>query len=134
MKYLFITWLLCLSAAAQSALPNSPGSIWVRPLKDPAFYIGTADYTASAIADVHATTACEHSVPRGCYEAYPGHDRYGYVVPQILLVAGMSYGCSLMLSEHRRWRWACLAIPVGLSLIHWKDSRTIYRVDPIARR
>lgn len=138
--------ILMTTAAMAQGIPDAPSATrptrknaaraanpFTAPFKDPAFYIGTAEFAASAIADVHSTTECEHTNPPQCVEAYKGHDRYSYIAPQIVWMAGVNYACSLMLHDHRRWRWACLAVPVALSIIHWKDSQTIYRNDPIAR-
>lgn len=131
MAKVYLACLLLGCSAFGQSLPNAPSSIWKRPLRDPAFYIGTGNFAASAIADVRSTKVCEAN--RTCVEAYKGHDSYGYIAPQIALVAGMIYGCSLMLSEHKHWRWACLAIPIALSIQHWKDASTIYHESPYAR-
>lgn len=138
-KYLAVALLLVATAVSQE-FPQAPsavkkqGNVWVAPLKSPSFYAGVGVFTASYMADIHHTTACEHSIPRGCYEAYKGHDRYIYPLPQIALVAGMTYGCEIMLTDHKWWRrLVCPGIGIGLSIQHWKDANTIYYEDPRAR-
>lgn len=142
MKLTLAVLILAVSAAAQSALPNAPShvrsqwekkpaNVWLSPFKDPAFYVGVANFSASAIADVHSTKVCERNLT--CVEAFKGHDHYSYIAPQIALVAGMAYGCSLMLHGHKYWRWACVAVPLGLSIQHWKDYRNIYPNGGVAR-
>lgn len=139
MKRLLVALLIMCGVTMAAPLPDAPStskprSVWLSPFRDPAFYIGSANYAASAVADVHSTLACEHDRPPRCVEAYRGHDSYGYIAPQIALVAGAAYGCSLMLSAHRHWRWACLVIPVAASLTHWRDATHIYHESPIAGR
>lgn len=140
MKTLITVLLLTLGASAQ--VPNAPShvraqwekkpaNVWLAPFKDPAFYIGVGNHTASAIVDVHSTQACIAN--KTCVEAYPGHERYRYVAPLILLEAGAQYGCSLMLSNHKKWRWGCLGISAAMSFYHWKDSSTIYHESRYAR-
>lgn len=116
--------LLALTASAW-AKPTNP---FVLPLKDWAFWTGTANFAASEITDVYSTKSCERTLR--CVEAYKGHDRYSYIAPQIALVAAGEYGCFLMLHDHKWWRrTVCPGIAAGLSIIHWKDASTIYRVD-----
>lgn len=137
----FFTVALLLSAAAmaQAPLPDAPSAVkqqnvWTAPVKHLSFYVGVGVFTASAIADIHSTTACEHSVPRACFEAYPGHDRYIYALPLVLMVAAATYGCELMLTGHKYLQWIiCPSIGIALSIQHWIDSRTIYHEDGIAR-
>lgn len=143
MKSALLVLILAVSAAAQSAIPNAPShvraqqwekkpaNVWIAPFKDPAFYIGVGNHAASAIVDVHSTQACIAN--KTCVEAYPGHERYRYVAPLIALEAGAQYGCSLMLSGHKKWRWGCLGISAAMSFYHWKDASTIYKNDLRAR-
>jgi hypothetical protein len=125
--------VMCAMITSAQQVPDAPsvakraGNVYLSPLRDPAFYIGTGVFTASVVADVHSTKVCEAN--RTCVEAYRGHDTYRYMAPLVLMTAAGSYGCSLMLHEHHKWRWACLAIPVVLSLQHWKDATTIYHND-----
>lgn len=114
-------------STVKHAQETRPPNRWLAPLKDPVFYVGSLEFAASAIADVHSTKVCERNLT--CVEAYKGHDSYGYIAPQIALVAAGSYGCSMMLQAHRRWRIACLAVPLIFSIQHWKDASTIYRED-----
>jgi hypothetical protein len=99
-------------------------NVWVVPLKDAYFWAGTGFLTSSVLADVHHTQACERN--HTCYEANPGADKYKNRIPEIGFIAGANYGCSLMLSEHRRWRAACLILPVTIGIIHWRDATHIY--------
>lgn len=138
MKYTLVVILLLASAAAQS-IPNAPSEtrrqIFLAPLRSPTFYLGTGTFAASAIADVHSTKVCEYN--RTCVEAYKGHDRYGYVVPLILLVGAAEYGCEIMLHDHHyRWyrRTICPALGIAMSIQHWQDARNIYPNGRVATR
>jgi hypothetical protein len=110
-------------------LPDAPserrGNPWTSPLKDAYFWVGTGFHATSVIADVHNVQACEKI--HTCYEANPGADRYKNRIPEIALMAGANYGCSLMLSEYKRWRFFCLALPVTIGILHWRDATRIYR-------
>lgn len=133
--------VLFLASTAFAQVPNAPShvrtqlekkpNIFLAPFKDPAFYIGVGNHAASAIVDVHSTQACIAN--KTCVEAYPGHERYRYVAPLIALEAGAQYGCSLILSQHKKWRWGCLGISAAMSFYHWKDASTIYPNDRKAR-
>lgn len=120
MKYLIVTLLLCLSAAAQSA-PHP----MLSPFKDPYFYGGTLFHTSSVLADVAHSKRCQ--LERTCLEANPGADSYGRRSIEIVGVGAMNYGCSLMLADHHRWRAACLLVPVAVGIFHWRDATRIYR-------
>jgi hypothetical protein len=134
-----IVALLLVAAAAGQELPQAPSAVkakenaYLSPLKDPFFYAGIGNFAAAGIADVHSTTACEHSVPRGCYEAYPGNDRYAHLLPQLGLVTAASYGCSLMLHGHRWWRALCPLATLPLVISHWRDATHIYPAGGVAR-
>jgi hypothetical protein len=110
-------------------LPDAPSKTrekpWISPLKDPSFWAGTAFHASSVIADVHHTQACEHNLT--CVEANPGADKYKNRIPEIAFIAGADYGCSLMLSEHKRWRFLCLVLPITIGIQHWRDATHIYR-------
>lgn len=132
--YLFCL-ILCCSVFAQ--IPNAPSAVkkehvFLAPLKHPEFYVGVGAFASSAIADVHSTKACERNMT--CVEAYKGHDTYTYVTPLIGLVAAGTYGCELMLHEHKWWRrFACSGIGIGMSIQHWKDTVNIYPNDRMAK-
>jgi hypothetical protein len=99
------------------------------PLKDPLFWAGTGFHISSVLADVAHSQACQAA--RTCFEVNPGADRYRNRIPEISLFAAADYGCSLMLSNHKRWRIACLAAPVAVGILHWRDASHIYR-KPVA--
>jgi hypothetical protein len=138
MRYLLAVLLLSIVTMAQ-AVPDAPsavkrpGNVYLSPFKDPFFYGGVANFATAGIADVHNTTACEHSIPRGCYEAYPGNDRYAHLLPQLGLVTMLHYGCSLMLHDHHRWRAACVLVSLPLVISHWKDATTTYYNGGVAK-
>jgi hypothetical protein len=139
MKLTLIFFALIASLSAQP-LPDAPsasrhqqGNVYLSPFKDPFFYGGVANFAAAGIADVRNTTACEHSVPRGCFEAYPGNDRYIHLLPQLGLTVAAQYGCSLMLHSHKYWRAACVLASLPLAISHWNDATHTYRTDIIAR-
>lgn len=129
---LSMTIVLATAGAHAGPLPDAPSArvarkppnVWLAPFRDPVFYIGSGEYAASAIADIHHVHDC--TADRTCVEAYLGHDRYSYIAPQIALVTGAAYACSLMATGHHKWRWVCLAIPVAFSLTHWQDATHIY--------
>lgn len=128
--------LLLAGIGLAQPLPDAPSEtkkqIYLAPLRSPTFWLSTAVFSAGAIADVHSTRECVRL--HQCVEAYPGHDRYGYIAPQIALVAGMTYGCEIMLHYHKWWRrTVCPGIGIGLSIVHWKDSQTIYYQNPVAQ-
>jgi hypothetical protein len=132
--------LMLASAAFAQTLVDAPSAIkkpghenvYLSPFKDPSFYAGVGIFSASAIYDVHSTRACEKTIT--CVEAYKGHDRYGYIAPQIAIVIAGEYGCFLMLHDHKWWRrTVCPGIAIAFSIQHWKDGSTIYKNDPIAR-
>jgi hypothetical protein len=122
MKLFLLCLLVSVSAFAQN-VPNAPS--WKAPLKDPFFWAGTVFHASSVIADVAHVQACEAA--KTCFEANPPSDQYKYRVPEIALIAGADYGCSLMLSGHKWWRAACLALPVSIGILHWKDATHIYK-------
>jgi hypothetical protein len=133
---------LCAQEPSTRTLPDAPSAVkkqvkpynpYLEPFRDPAFYIGTLEFTASVIADVHSTKVCEHTRPPQCAEAYPGHDTYGYVAPLIALEAAAGYGCSLMFHDHHKWRWVCVAIPALMSKQHWQDTFVIYPNGGVAK-
>jgi len=131
-----LLFLLILPCAGQT-VPNAPSferkhiapsfekkhNVWTSPFRDPYFYIGTGFHASSVIADVsHVQYGERHGLG---FEANPGADKYKNRIPEIALMAGANYGCSLMLSEYKRWRFLCLAFPVTIGIIHWHDARTI---------
>jgi len=138
--FLFVPagFFLFLGCSVFAQIPDAPSMtkkaeiVYLAPLKDPEFYVGVGAFSASAIADVHSTKACERNLT--CVEAYKGHDSYRYIVPQIAFVVAGTYGCELMLHEHKWWRrFVCPSIGIGLSIQHWKDASTIYRNDRTAK-
>ncbi len=151
MKTILAILILAVSAAAQSAKPltlfpaapsttkfaatrweKKPPNVYLSPFKDPSFYLATGNFAASAVYDVHKTKVCEANLT--CVEAYKGHDHYGYVVPQIAIVAGANYGCSLMLHDHKWLKTFLCPLPsVAWSAVHWHDATHIYRNDLVAR-
>lgn len=128
MKRFILFFLLGCQAFAQ--IPDAPSAakkqnVYIAPLKQPEFYISVGAFSSSAIYDVHSTRVCEAN--KTCVEAYKGHDRYGYYTPLVGLVVAGTYGCQLMLNEHKWWRrFACSGIGIGLSIQHWKDGSAIY--------
>lgn len=134
-----ILLLILVAAAGAQEIPNAPSAVvkhdnpYTSPLKDPFFYAGIANFAAAGIADVHSTTACEHTNPPQCAEAFKGNDRYAHLLPQLGLVTAASYGCSLMLHGHRWWRALCPLATLPLVISHWRDATHIYRNDAVAR-
>lgn len=139
-------YLLCLalggSLSAQQApiapnFPNAPSAaktenVYLAPFKHAEFYVGVGVFSASAYADVHSTKVCERNLT--CVEAYSGHDRYSYIAPLIGLVAAGTYGCELILHDHKWYRrFICPGIGIGMSIQHWQDASTVYHVDYRAR-
>src|SRR4051812_27913346 len=108
-----IVLVILLATVAQAApLPDAPSAtsgqshnLLLSPFRDPAFYIGVGFHASSVIADVAHSKDCQRKLT--CFEANPGADSYGRRSVEIVGVAVAAYGCSLMLSEHKRWRWAC---------------------------
>jgi hypothetical protein len=110
-------------------LPDAPSqkraNIWISPLKDPFFWAGTGVHTSSVIGDVQHVQACEKN--HTCYEANRGADKYKNRIPEIAFMAGANYGCSLMLYGHKYWRAICMALPVTIGILHWRDATRIYQ-------
>jgi hypothetical protein len=138
MKLTLLFFALIASLSAQP-LPDAPsasrqqGNAYLSPFKDPFFYGGVANFAAAGIADVHNTTACEHTTPRSCEEAYKGNDRYAHLLPQLGLIVAAQYGCSLMLHGHKYWRAACLLVSMPLVISHWHDATTTYIIRAPAK-
>ena len=132
-RVILAVFALSLVTQAQK-FPDAPSStkrLYFAPFKKWDFYAGIGAFSAAAVADVHSTKVCEAN--HTCYEAYKGHDTYRYIAPEIALIAGGTYGCQLMFSYHRRWRYVCMAFPILLSVQHWKDASTIYKTNTVAR-
>jgi hypothetical protein len=136
MKTLFALLIMCGVTTAQN-FPDAPShyratqfqkheNVYLSPFKDPFFYAGTAFHASSVIADVHHSQQCQRE--RTCFEVNPGADKYRNRIPEIALVATADYGCSLMLSYHKRWRPLCMALPVAIGIFHWRDATHIYQV------
>jgi hypothetical protein len=122
MRYVLIL-ILGASSFAQSSVPNAPS--FKAPLKDPFFWSGTLFHASSVLADVHHSQDCQRD--KTCFEVNPGADKYRNRIPEIALFAAADYGCSMMLQSHRRWRIVCLAAPVAVGILHWKDATRIYK-------
>lgn len=119
-------YLLCLalgiSGFAQN-IPNAPS--WKAPLKDPFFWGGTLFHTSSVLADVAHSQSCQRD--HTCFEVNPGADKYKNRIPEIALFAAADYGCSLMLTNHKRFRILCVLAPVTIGVLHWRDATHIYQ-------
>lgn len=111
----------------RTQLGKKPANVYLSPFKDPFFYAGTLTAASGIVADVHFVQSCERT--HECIEANPGADTYKRRLPEIGLVVLGSYGCSLMLHDHKYWRAVCALGPVALGVKHWRDTHITYLKD-----
>jgi hypothetical protein len=121
MKALIVIIALTAAAFAQ----QQDQHVFRAPLKDPFFWAGTGFHMSSVLADVAHSQACQAA--RTCFEVNPGADKYRNRIPEIAFIAAADYGCSLVLHDHHRWRVVCMAIPVTIGVLHWRDATRIYK-------
>lgn len=114
------------SHTRQTQVAHKPSNVYLSPFRDPAFYIGVGVLTSGVVADVRHSQACQAA--HTCFELNRGADTWARRAPEVALFAVGSYGCSLMLADHHKWRWACMALPVAVGLYHWRDATHIYQV------